>query len=525
MKKRVLSLFLSGLLLVSALSTSACGKKDSANGGKTAEDEKSSAPVTIKWLGYPTAGLYPGNDAFITQELNKRFNVKLEVIKADPAKDQELHMLFASGDIPDHFLVSASGVQRILNEGLVRNIPEATLKEVAPTFYNAVNTYHPSATKQNIYEKGNFKAIPEGKGELFPMTAIRTDWLKKVGISMPTNLKEFEEMCRLFREGDPDGNGKKDTYATYLTSGFENIQTLAAAFQIALPGGTIKNDSWNPDNNGKLIKAQVSENYKSMLKFIANLYKKGYIHPDVTLKSANVDALYSDGIIGARTGSWTAMLPKYRPSEWLSMTTKKNPNATIDFLPALKGNDGKDATFEKEASVWRYMCVGKDTSDVKLKKILQIIEAQLKDNEVHNLVWRGTEGTHFTKDGEGMAILKDEYATNEKQAELGMKFFIANFRNEEQGILSHGKDSVKISEIQSKYKVRNQLIPSGTVIESVNEFGADVKKIEQEFYVNAVTGVWDIDSEWNKYLDKWNKAGGEKITAEVNDIYNKNFKK
>lgn len=517
--KKVISNLLAVTLAVSTFSMAGCKKAEPENAGDTSAAVKPEERLEIKWLGYPTSGLYPEENSYIVEELEKRFNIDLKIIKGDSSKDQELNMVFASGEIPDHFLVNANYVDRVISEGLARDIPEDMLKTVAPNFLKSIEKYHPASKQMSIYKNGSFIALPEGKGELFPMTVIRTDWLKKVGAKIPTNLNEYEEICRLFTMADPDGDGKNNTYGLFLTSSYENVQAVAATFGLALSGGTIKNDSWVKDASGSLVKAQVSDNFKNFVKYLANLYKKGYVYPDVTVKNAN--DLFSNGVVGIKTGSWTAVLPKYRPSEWYAMTFKKNPNATAEYMSPLKGLKGEEPVYEREASVWRYACIGKDTSDAKTKKILEIIEAQMTDMDVHNLVWRGKEGTHYTRDEEGMAILTNEYTSTEKQAEVGIKFFIANFRNEEQSILSHGKGGKEIEEFQKDWKAQNQLIPSGTVMSSQKEFGADIKKIEQEFYINAVTGTWDVDKEWDKYIKRWNEAGGQKITAEANEIYKK----
>jgi hypothetical protein len=43
----------------------------------------------------------------------------------------------------------------------------------------------------------------------------------------------------------------------------------------------------------------------------------------------------------------------------------------------------------------------------------------------------------------------------------------------------------------------------------------------KEFFLNSIAGIWDIDAEWQAYLDRWYKAGGDKLEKEVNDIVKK----
>lgn len=530
MNKRLISLLLVTVLMFSVALTG-CGTNstqpdnsgkqsgeqnvEQSSGEKVVENDK---PVPLKWVGNPTGGLYPEEDAFVIKEIEKRFNVDIEVVKANANKPEEMNLLFASGEIPDHIFIRNADINMILEEGLLREIPEDMLKTVAPTYYERILDNHPYVTNSVVYnaDKKVFYALPQGMGELFPFTVVRTDWLENVGATMPTTLAEFEEVCRLFTEADPDGNGKKDTYAFSLKGNYD-IYNLAATYGFSLPAGVVKDDSYLKGEDGRLRKAEVTEGYKELLKFCARLYEKGYIYPDVTVKDD--EALFTDGVVGIKTFDWTFLMPAYRPNDWFALTFKKNPNAKTDYMPPLKGFNGEEPVYEHQSSVWRWQCVGKNTTDEQLTKILEIIEAQLTDIDFHNLIWRGIEGEHYTTDESGMAIATEAWAGNEKTAELGTRFFMCNYRVGEQRVLSWGREAQVMEEFQSTYNVVEQLIPSGTPIAAKEEFGADVEKIEEEFFLNTITGIWDIDAEWDNYVARWYKAGGEKIEQEVNDIY------
>ncbi|HEY8420156.1 MAG TPA: hypothetical protein VIL05_00240 [Thermoclostridium sp.] len=535
MKRRAISLLLL-LVLVLSVALTGCGTNSTSNtnnntntsgsndsgkqnadnaGDKTVVDEK---PVPIKWVGNPTGGLYPDDNSLVVKEIEKRFNVDIQVMKANSNKPEEMNLLFASGEIPDHILIRAADINMILEEGLVRGVSEDMLKEYAPTYYERVLENHPYVTNSVVYdaEKKVFYAIPQGMGELFPFTVIRTDWLEKVGAKMPTNLEEFEEICRLFTEEDPDGNGKKDTYAFSVTNNYD-VYNLAATYGFSLPGGVVKDESYIKGSDGRLRRAEVTEGYKELLKYVSRLYSKGYIYPDVTIKDD--EALFTDGVVGIKTFDSTYFIVSYRPNDWFALTFKKNPNAKTEYMRPLKGYNGEEAVYEYQSSVWRWQCFGKNTTDEQVKKILQIIEAQLVDMEFHNLIWRGIEGEHFTVDESGMAIAVGDWGNNEKIAELGTRFFICNLRVGEQRTLAWGRESEVQREFQESYNVVEQLIPSGTPIAAKTEYGADVEKIEKEFFLNTITGVWDVEAEWDNYLARWYKAGGQKIEDEVNDIY------
>ncbi|MGN0180837.1 MAG: extracellular solute-binding protein, partial [Candidatus Ornithomonoglobus sp.] len=47
---------------------------------------------------------------------------------------------------------------------------------------------------------------------------IRKDWLDNLGLEIPKTIDDFEEVLKQFTVGDPDGNGKDDTYGMIVTS-------------------------------------------------------------------------------------------------------------------------------------------------------------------------------------------------------------------------------------------------------------------------------------------------------------------
>ena len=60
---------------------------------------------------------------------------------------------------------------------------------------------------------------------------IRTDWLKKLNLSMPTTTEELMAVAKAFAEQDPDGNGKKDTYGMNMST-IRNKQSMRFSAKI-----------------------------------------------------------------------------------------------------------------------------------------------------------------------------------------------------------------------------------------------------------------------------------------------------
>lgn len=127
----------------------------------------------------------------------------------------------------------------------------------------------------------NIYAIPRSSIMRADGYSVRKDWLDKLGLSIPEDniitLDQLTEILTAFREKDPDGNGKKDTY------GMISFQATDGTFEppFVWPFGVV---GWQ-EHEGKY--AYMDEkyctehsNYKDALEYSRMLYKKGLIDPD-----------------------------------------------------------------------------------------------------------------------------------------------------------------------------------------------------------------------------------------------------
>ena len=491
--------------------------------GAQPERSATGGPIKITWAGLPlkTKGgvVYPLVEEAITQELDKALGIKLEPVKVDPEAREQISLLFAAGEIPDHVLSNKNNMIQWNDEGLFRQIPDDMVKKYAPTYYKdyltgIVGSY---AKQLPSYDSktGNWIGLPNGIKELEALMVVRTDWLEKVGAKMPTTAAEFENVARLFTEADPDGNGKKDTYGLGTGTGYwtTGLNFLLASFGYEHPNVPVMG------KDGKITFQNLTEGYKDFLKFVAGLYAKGYLYPDVTLPDrVSIGSLFSDGIIGTVVDTWTWVLPKYRQGSWFDLAFEKNPKATFQYAPPLTA-PGYTPTWEERAAVWRYHCVGKDVSDEKLIKILQVIDLQLKEKYYHNLIWSGIEGTHFQFDAQGMRQFIGDYTSAEKQGELGSKFYLTNIKYGWMLGASFGKAAETQADLQISWKSVKPVLGFEWVLDSQMKVGADVNRVFEEYTWKALTGKANFAGDWDTYVKAWLGGGGREMIDEANRKY------
>ena len=123
---------------------------------------------------------------------------------------------------------------------------------------------------------------------------LRADWLEKLGLSKPTTLQEFKDVCIAFRDQDPDGNGQNDTLALAIDNNFENgLNALMAAY------GAYPN-IWIEAEDGTLVYGGIQPEVKSALAELNDWYNQGIVSSEwMTTDRNTMKAQLVNGTAGA----------------------------------------------------------------------------------------------------------------------------------------------------------------------------------------------------------------------------------
>ena len=484
-------------------------------------------PVVIDWVGLrlktPGGALYPQPDSPIIREFNQALNIDLRPVKADFGSAEEMNLLFAAGEIPNHILASQNNFLRYLDEGLLREVPLDMVKQHAPTYWRD----YASGIADGVWfdfpswdaESETLWAVPNGGPEIKHQIVARSDWLEAVGLAVPATVEEFAEAARRFTHSDPDGNGQKDTWgmansATSASNWTTNLRTFLAAF-----GYEHLERPYLDPASGEIMFFEVTEGFRDFLRWMNGLWEAGVIHPDITLPDKlAVGSLFQDGKVGFAGDSWTWVLPKYRPGTWFPNLFEKDPNAAVEYVGQLTAA-GHEPTWELRPALWTYHTIGKDTSDRQLEKILEVIDLQLADPFFHNLIWSGIEGEHFEFDAGGMRHFLPAAQGMEAQGDLGVKFFLTNIRYGWMFTASFGSDAEEMAARQESYRIIGPALGHGWVLETQNQYRADMARIREEYLWKAVTGDADTGDDWDTYVAQWMRAGGQAVLEEARAQY------
>jgi len=478
------------------------------------------AKTTIKFVNY----LYSPSDdpSWVGKFVAEKYpdvEFKVTGIMAATYYDQ-LNVMIAGGDVPDVIFQIDSARSRILvDQGVMMEVPYALIKENMPKTWATMKKFGDEVFMACYFNGKNYGIPIVNESQTFPFTdGIRADWLKKVGLGMPTTVEQLDAVFKAFTKNDPDGNGKADTYA-FTTRGKDAANQifpqLYGAYK-AWPGG------WMQNVDGTLTHGSVVGGLRDVYRWLNKWYMAGYMDPEfVTHDNAAVRDRWTNGQIGYAVGTtWYRLYPT---GEYYDPIMTLNPKAEIALVPAVKGPTGS----------YGYLGWGKATGNYgfskamekrpdAVKRVMQIFEAFNTDPAIYGPITWGQESVHWQRATNGQAIYIAPYNDAQKRGPIGNAFW-AKFGNwDMQMLFAWPKNVADLT----KYAQDRNWAPEKGYTHFV-QLSADGAKLQngtlqplwQSWMMKFITGEKSVETDWTNYVAEMKAAGMDKLTAEANAFY------
>ena len=463
-----------------------------------------------------------------------KWGVDLEVYNINNDKYHEiLNVKLASGDIPDFlYLARADMLGTYVKQGVLAKLTPELIQKNAPDLWNAINTYAPGYMdmgKVNGIQYG-IPAVASGNALHIPLV-YRGDWMEKVGVTkVPETLPEFEALMYKFADGDPDGNGKKDTYGLSL----DGLNAVFGAFGLVPIDRT--EIYWMLDGNGKIISHSVAPEARQALEILAKWYRDKVIDPEfVTGENHGGYWALSHAFIKGRIGfsahgnyyHWTtagafaivgkdgvkAPCQAFANGQEIPAANKK---ARIVFGNSLKGPTGKQGIKEYNR-LMNFIAIGKlaEKDGAKVEKILQILnESASPDWPTRQTLQAGLIGKHWKvldADTETGLTLKPYDKDLGYASRIGCEMWMA--------VPFPQKDP------SSQWAI-NTLHYDEYGIESLIQVGLpkamkrknELQKVRDKYYIRIITGALPV-SAFDEFVQKYRAAGYDEVQAEAQAYY------
>ena len=218
----------------------------------------------------------PGNP--VLKALEAAVGIEINPIQVPPGDENaKLNAMIAAKQLPDLFTCELKDAAAFIEEGMIIPLDELLDKcggDIRKEMDGVLGNVPANQIDGQIY------MIPRGSTKYTNNLNIRVDWLKKLGLEMPTDLDSLYNVLHAFTYDDPDGNGQKDTVGMVLTMAQENQwDNLFGAFGIAYMKNYLLED-------GTVTTWMKSPRFLDAISYLRKLYQEGVIDPEFSTMPA-----------------------------------------------------------------------------------------------------------------------------------------------------------------------------------------------------------------------------------------------
>ncbi|GIP31864.1 extracellular solute-binding protein [Paenibacillus sp. J2TS4] len=452
---------------------------------------------------------------------------------------EKLKISIASNDIPDFFKVSASELQQLYEADMIMDLTEVFEQYATQTTKDWFRLDGGRQLSTATFDN-QLMAIPATDNPYNSSNYlwIRQDWLDKLGLPAPQTMQDVLNIAKEFAVKDPGGSGKNYAFAingSFIKGGAYDLQGFFNGYH-AHPG------IWVKDDDGKLIYGTIMPEMKEALKQLQELYNAGLIDPEFSVKDGDkVNELVAANQIGMAYGAfWLSIWPlqaaavqnKQLVQDWQAF-----PIVSVDDQPAKSSTD---------TGVSSYYVISKKAKNPEavIKIINKWIEVQMNltdDNKVYMfgksgidksaLLWKINPTVFFAQDENlpagqllPQAIEAKDPSLIGPNPEMNSRYkrveqYLAGDTNmwNEWAISKPGGSFA----IMHQYHEENRYQMDefyGTLTPTMLEKKGLLDEKAKEFFTKIIMNSIPVD-DFDKFVDEWNKLGGEQMTREVNEWY------
>jgi putative aldouronate transport system substrate-binding protein len=398
----------------------------------------------------------------------------------------KLNIMMASGDYPDAFMTNfRETILQYAGDGMLTNLTSYIRNtRKYPNFKNM-----PSEAWTPVSDKGKIWAFPYNRQDAFNQVVyVKKEWMKRLGLQTPKTIEEFYQVLKAFREKDPDGNGKKDTYGLLVNN---QLSYGARIFQSAFDASSYK------IIGGKVTPPEITPQYKEYLKFMNRLVKEGIVDQEFPLVS---NPIYREKI---KTGKY-GMTSNFWHGNQLPEYVANKVNQVWEALPLPVGKNGKPSCFVYDRVNRHYIGIPKGTKNVDLlmKMFNWVLSA-----EGTRFTYLGVENKEYRLDNGKINVLAAPHPLLQYSFPLVKNGRMTALVKECMSF-SNTADAMERLTLSTKIGRLDKILAVLPYYPDLANY--NLKNIASEYTTKAVLGVVNIDATWNDYVSKWRSSGGDK---------------
>ena len=226
------------------------------------------------------------HEVYFTDAYEKKTGVKINWIEvSSDAFEDQLALMLATGELPDVILkggVSNSSQFKYGEQGFFLDLTDGNLLQTYAPNYWALCQQYPEILSASMMPDGSVYSLGMVRNSTGSTIASKLffnqDWLDAVNLDVPTNIDEFYNVLKAFKEQDPNGNGNPDEVGLYVKPDHLQYVTLGM-FGIGNRGSNNGYIDWDEENERVRYFATTDE-FRSWIEWVTKLYKEGLLNKE-----------------------------------------------------------------------------------------------------------------------------------------------------------------------------------------------------------------------------------------------------
>ncbi|THF74836.1 extracellular solute-binding protein [Cohnella fermenti] len=576
MRRKSIALLLG--LLVTAMSASACSQNggeaspSSSSASPSASETSAASPSAASPSAEPTDGPLTKYGTPINVSLLNKFNsnisdklapgdtIESNIWTRSIAEDlginitypwvvaneqyvDKLNVTLASGSLPDIMLVHDQQFKQLSDAGLLADLTDVFDKyatDLVKSDLGSLNGIFLKAASVDGKQLG-LPLITDPTAEARVLW-VRMDWLEKLGLPEPQTMDDVIAIAKAFANDDPDGDGKQDTYGLALNKdlfgGFPDINGFFNGYHAY--SNSWGDAFWYDDGSGKLVNGSVQPETKTALGKLQELYKAGAIDREFGTKDGG---MVTEDVASGKLGLWYGDYWNFVTPIQTAVVNDPNAKFKAFSLPSADGEPAKASVTFPLTGYWvvkkdfehpealiklvnyyyekKYGAEGKGNTPDNQQTFFSSADGKIKSSYVAPVWISGT------LDPKTLSVIDAIKKNDPSGLNESYRTDYDNYIKGKEGDASHYGDfqnydpDISPQLTRRAYADQNRLVVNafyGPLTKTMESSNDALKKLQMETFTRIIMGSVSID-EFDKYVENWNKLGGDKITEEVNAWY------
>ncbi|MCI8624074.1 MAG: extracellular solute-binding protein [Provencibacterium sp.] len=485
----------------------AASSQPAADGESASSGEKER--ITLSILKGKASTEVPYEEMMVIQGMSEKFNIDFQWDQ--PLSDnftERFNLIMVSNDLPDIVMdMPMNDIMKYASAGSIIPLTDYVNNQM-PNLKAALDA-RANAQKNITYPDGNiyyFPMIDERVSGNMPY-GVRTDWLEKLGLESPVTIDDWMNYWKQVKEQDVNGNGDPNDEVPFSAASIDSVRNFCSAWGVV--DIAVNNGFYNNPDDGKVHFGPIDEGYRQFVEWIADMYAKGYIDPEIVTMTNDIyqskvaqDLVGSlRGPLGGNFGSFNSTMPEKIPGFHVMGTVPpvgpdgKYIHTSIDQMP--RGIAGAAITSKCE----------------NVDRAIEWID-WMYSAEGALYVGIGEEGVTYTKQGDKYVLTDDIMKDPERspkqmvgtftpaQSTFPFLFSQWNPLNLDDATILQIKDEciIPFLDESNKYILPGTLAFDASETEELNLIRTDVETYMKETFLQFMTGAKPL-SDWDSYVD------------------------